>query len=256
MEGGDVMADIVDLAGDIVGGAFDAVGDVGSSLDDFVNENIPGGWLLPAAAVAAPYLAPELLAGDAALEVAANEALAAGDLYAGNTLAEVLAGDAMAPGLLDTTGALDAASKEAIAASDLYAGNTLTDVLSGPGLLDNVTGKDILNTARVVNLASGLLGAGAAAGAINGDSGGFPIIPIPSDWKSPVYEQYKPPIYKAFGPENLLAGSQWDSALNHRLPTAAPVATGMNYSDLMENLGAHGAPSINDIISGIQSQYG
>lgn len=66
--GGGIVGDIVGGVGDIVGGAADAVGglgegvidtvkDVGSNIDDAVNE-LPGGWKLPLAAAAAYYGMP------------------------------------------------------------------------------------------------------------------------------------------------------------------------------------------------------
>ncbi len=66
--GGGIVGDLVGGVGDIVGGAADAVGglgegvidtvkDVGSNIDDAVNE-LPGGWKLPLAAAAAYYGMP------------------------------------------------------------------------------------------------------------------------------------------------------------------------------------------------------
>jgi len=49
----DVVGGVADAASDVVGGVVDAVGDVASSVDDFVTENIPGGWTLPLVIAAA-----------------------------------------------------------------------------------------------------------------------------------------------------------------------------------------------------------
>lgn len=59
-----IVEDVASGVGDIVQGAVDTVSDVGSSVDDFVNDEIPGGWAT-VAIVAAPYMAPELAAAEA-----------------------------------------------------------------------------------------------------------------------------------------------------------------------------------------------
>ena len=65
----DLGGDILEGAGDIVEGGLDAVGDVGSFVDDAVNDVIPGGWYT-VAAIAAPYAIPELGAALGATEAA------------------------------------------------------------------------------------------------------------------------------------------------------------------------------------------
>lgn len=67
----DSVGSVANAVGDVVGGAVDAVKDVGSSVDDFVNNEIPGGWVT-AAVIAAPYVAPELFAAEAAVPAAAE----------------------------------------------------------------------------------------------------------------------------------------------------------------------------------------
>lgn len=42
---GDLVGGAVDFVGDVVGGAVDIVQDVGRDIDDFVNEEVPGGWV-------------------------------------------------------------------------------------------------------------------------------------------------------------------------------------------------------------------
>lgn len=93
----------------------------------------------------------------------------------------------------------------------------------------------------------------------------------PTNWKSPVYSQatgpVTPPSPLDFGNRNMLQGTQWEKFLS---PTygqiPAPVQfnqpNGMGYDQLMGILGTgrdtlpSQALSINDVISGIQSQYG
>jgi hypothetical protein len=122
-----------------------------------------------------------------------------------------------------------------------------------------------------------LVGAGTTLAAMDAanqgtDTGGaqFPIIPIPADWKGqpPTVIAPRPRLQPVdFGSRNLLQGTQWEKFLS---PTygqvPAPVQysqpSNMSYNDLMSILGSkQGYPSsgnlsINDIISGIQNQYG
>jgi hypothetical protein len=118
----------------------------------------------------------------------------------------------------------------------------------------------------------GLLGAGFIAGT-TADSGptGFDIVPVPEEWKSPVYQKDISP-YPAltpidFGTRNLLKGTQWEKFLDPNYgKVPAPVQfnqpSNMSYDRLIGILGTgrDTLPSqtltINDVISGIQNQYG
>jgi hypothetical protein len=111
------------------------------------------------------------------------------------------------------------------------------------------------------------------------DSGGGPtqydIVPVPADWKSPVYQKDLPANAGAmtqlpaidFGDRNLLIGTQWEKFLDPNYgQVPAPIQFGqpsnLSYQDLMGILGskasmpASSTLSINDVISGIQNQYG
>jgi hypothetical protein len=57
---GGVVGDVVSGIGDIGQGAIDAVSDLGASIDDTVNEVIPGGWTTAALLTAGYYYAPEI----------------------------------------------------------------------------------------------------------------------------------------------------------------------------------------------------
>ena len=114
-----------------------------------------------------------------------------------------------------------------------------------------------------------MLGAGNALTNTNTGTQ-FPIIPIPADWKTPPATGVAPftplpPI--DFGTRELLRGTQWEKFLNPNYgkvpePVKYSQPSNMSYSDLMGILGSkQGMPaksslSINDIISGIQNQYG
>jgi hypothetical protein len=144
-----------------------------------------------------------------------------------------------------------------------------------PLTVPEVTTKQDLTTAEQLRLAqlaltaAGLLGAGNAL--TNTDTGTqFPIIPVPADWKSPPATGVAPftplpPI--DFGTRELLRGTQWEKFLSPTYgkvpePVMYSQPSNMSYSDLMGILGSkQGMPaksslSINDIISGIQNQYG
>ena len=80
---GQAVGGALEDVGQAVGGAVEDVGQaIGGGLaevDQFVNREVPGGWVLPAAvtaAVAAPYLAPALAAEGAAAAGAAEAAAA------------------------------------------------------------------------------------------------------------------------------------------------------------------------------------
>ena len=101
----------------------------------------------------------------------------------------------------------------------------------------------------------------------------FPIVPIPSDWTSPIKPKGStgvaptqlPPI--DFGNRELLRGTQWEKFLDPnygQIPTPVQFnqPTNMSYDRLMSILGTgkdvlpSQALTINDVISGIQNQYG
>jgi len=99
---------------------------------------------------------------------------------------------------------------------------------------------------------------------------GFDIVPVPTDWKTPnkpTTAPYTPLTPIDFGTRELLRGTQWEKFLDPnygQVPEAVKYSqpSSMSYNDLMSILGSkQGMPSasglsINDIISGIQNQYG
>jgi hypothetical protein len=128
---------------------------------------------------------------------------------------------------------------------------------------------DPLKVAQLALSAAGLLGAGAALSNTNTPTG-FEVVPIPEGWKTPQKPSVAPftqlpPI--DFGNRNLLIGTQWEKFLDPNYgkvpePVQYSQPSNLSYSDLMGILGnKQGMPSasslsINDIISGIQNQYG
>jgi len=57
---GGAVSDVVSSVGDIGQGAIDIVSDAGASIDDTVNEVVPGGWTTVALLTAGYYYAPEI----------------------------------------------------------------------------------------------------------------------------------------------------------------------------------------------------
>jgi hypothetical protein len=131
------------------------------------------------------------------------------------------------------------------------------------------TASEIIDMIRL-----GVLGA-SVLGATTQETGptGFPIVPVPADWKSPTYAKDLPSVAPTqlppidFGNRNLLIGTQWEKFLDPNYgKVPAPVQfnqpSDMSYDRLMSILGTSRdvlpsqALSINDVISGIQNQYG
>jgi len=139
-----------------------------------------------------------------------------------------------------------------------------------PVTAEKTTTVDPLRVAQLGLTAAGLLGAGSALSNTGSGSTQYPVVPIPESWATPPKTTVAPatqlpPIN--FGNRNLLIGTQWEKFLS---PTYGKVPepikysqpSNLSYSDLMGILGSkQGMPpasslSINDIISGIQNQYG
>ena len=72
---GDVVGGVVDIVGDVVGGAVDVVRDVGRDIDDFVNDEIPGGWITVAGVGTGMYLSGAETAAAAGAAEAAGGAV-------------------------------------------------------------------------------------------------------------------------------------------------------------------------------------
>lgn len=142
---------------------------------------------------------------------------------------------------------------------------TVTPVTS-----QQTTPVDPLKVAQLGLTAAGLLGAGSALS--NNGTGGtqYPIVPIPESWATPPATKVAPATILPpidFGTRNLLIGTQWEKFLDPnygKVPEPVQFAqpSNLSYSDLMGILGSkQGMPSrsslsINDVISGIQNQYG
>lgn len=108
-----LFSSIADTVGDAFSEAADFIGDIVSGVDSFVRDNIPGGWLLPIAAVASYAAAPLFAAeGAAAAGAEALGAEALGSELAGLTASTVLDVPAITAaidaGILPSTALIDA----------------------------------------------------------------------------------------------------------------------------------------------------
>ena len=127
---------------------------------------------------------------------------------------------------------------------------------------------DVIRVAQIGSTIAALNAASNASGGTNQ----YDIVPVPESWTSPTTPTTTggtpttlPPI--DFGNRNLLIGTQWEKLLDPNYgkipePVQYGQPSNLSYNDLMGILGnRQGMPSansltINDIISGIQNQYG
>jgi hypothetical protein len=131
------------------------------------------------------------------------------------------------------------------------------------------TETDPLKVIQLALAAAGLLGAGSVLSNTPTPTG-FDIVPIPESFVNPPATKVAPftPLTPIdFGNRNLLMGTQWEKFLDPNYgqvpePIQYSQPSSLSYNDLMGILGSkQGMPaksslSINDIISGIQNQYG
>jgi hypothetical protein len=124
--------------------------------------------------------------------------------------------------------------------------------------------------ADILKIIGGVVAVGGVAGAVTPPKTGYPIVPIPTEWKPPTTQPatpFQPLTPIDFGNQNLLKGTQWEKFLDPNYgkvpaPTQYAQPSNLSYNDLMGILGSkQGMPptsslSINDVISGIQNQYG
>jgi hypothetical protein len=140
------------------------------------------------------------------------------------------------------------------------------------------TASNVANAAKGLGVSDAIRAAGVVAtiaGANKalegGGSGGFPIVPIPSDWTSPIKPTgtaaFTPLAPIDFGNKEMLRGTQWEQLLSpdYGKTPAMPTSTNpsnMTFNELTRILGGsrESIPTqnltINDVIAGIQSQYG
>jgi len=160
---------------------------------------------------------------------------------------------------------------DALAAVDTGVDNlnvATTPVTSVPKSGVALTTSDVI---KLLGIGTTIAGIGAATGGESGSGATqYPIVEVPSDWRTPTktgVAQFTPLPTIDFGNRNLLRGTQWEKFLDPNYgqvpePVQYSQPSNLSYNDLMGILGSkQGMPlasalSINDIISGIQNQYG
>lgn len=135
-----------------------------------------------------------------------------------------------------------------------------------PPVIPPISLSDVVKTIGTVATVSALKDAATP----KTTSTGFDIVPVPTDWTSPTTQApstYQPLTPINFGKQEMLRGTQFERMLDPnygKVPTPVQYSqpSNLSYNDLMGILGSkQGMPSasnlsINDIISGIQNQYG
>lgn len=140
-------------------------------------------------------------------------------------------------------------------------------------LTGNLTISDVI---KLLGIGTTIAGINAATSGGGGGGGGggvtnYPIVPVPTNWKSPPptgVAKFTPLTPIDFGSKDLLKGTQWEKFLDpnyNKAPAVPNVPTNpsnMSFNQLMGVLGNTSTSmptqnvSINDVIAGIQSQYG
>lgn len=130
----------------------------------------------------------------------------------------------------------------------------------------------VSDTIRLAGIGTALAGGAKLAGDAVSGSGGYDIVPIPSDWTSPIkptgVAEFTPLAPIDFGNKEMLRGTQWEQLLSPdygkapAMPSTPTNPSNMSFDQLMGVLGNTRTSiptqnvSINDVIAGIQSQYG
>jgi hypothetical protein len=233
---GDLVGGAVDFVGDVVGGAVDIVRDVGRDIDDFVNEEVPGGWATVGVAAGGAYL----YSGAGAATAGAAEAAAAG--ATAGTGAGLSAGGSAAAGLGGSAGT-------GLTVGSTGAGFTAAGA-GAPGIASMGGGTGLLTAGSAGGIigATGLTPAGAAP--ILGSPGSF--INDPSVLGQPVINPATSSIslndaFRAANlAQNLMAGQpQQQQIPNQQLPGTQ--ATGVDLLSLPQF--AAGVPNIAGLLN-------
>jgi hypothetical protein len=192
------------------------VTDAGRSLDQFVREEVPGGWAGAILIAAGVYYAPEIGAyfNAAGEEITAEQAAAAtAEAGASAATPELTAAEVNALIAQEQAANMSAAEINAMIAEEAAtaaaatpsqvaaakaAGMSTLDYLRGGLLLNAVTGDPL-----------GLGGGQPSSG--GGGSTGFGLVPIPKEWQIPTYASTSAPIdlNSIFSKQDMLGGTQW-----------------------------------------------
>jgi hypothetical protein len=235
-----------------------------SGLDDFVNENVPGGWAGVIMIAAGVYYAPEigayfsasgapLTAAEAsAITAEAGTSAAATELTAAEVNAIIASEQAAGLTAAEVNALIAEEAAASAAASSAAAAATPAQVAAA-----NAAGMSVLDYVKAGFLVNAITGdplklAGDQPSGGGGGFAGFEQVPIPADWRSPTYAASSAPIdlSSIFTDQNLLAGTQWQG-----LPTQQP---NISFNDIFAS-GQQQTPmgnmvDINQIVSAILGQ--
>jgi hypothetical protein len=296
---------ILQSASNIISGGLPAISETVANVGESIDNVVP---LELVAAATAAVLAPELLPALAETEagaLTASEIAGLGNAYAdlgasfaaadaaaagagALTAAEIAGlGDAYKDVALSSLTSSDVAALDALAEAagitgidastvlpldTMIGGQTLGNLLelSGVNALSPANLTDLLKVAK--NFAPFLVGGSLANNLAQQTTNNktYPIVPVPSYWKSPPQQQqFLPSAPIDFGSPELLSGTQWKKYIN---PSITDVINTINYQkpsqfsqyilpayqsvpDINQVIGnLNNVPvSINDIISGITS---
>jgi len=169
--------------------AVEDIREVGRDIDDWVNEEIPGGWILPAAiaiAVTTGYIDPSLMAAEGATAATAAEAAAAveaASLASGATAAEAALAASQAAEAwtaAQTAGAAGAFDAGIGGITQAMTGGSVggSGITAGLGGIESVLGMDgLLGAGQTVGgTGTGLTASGAGVPGISSMGGGTGLV--------------------------------------------------------------------------------
>jgi hypothetical protein len=190
-----------------------------------------------------------------------------------NAVTSILGGGATAPPTVDVTATRPTNPDIPVITTiptvpTITAPTVTTPTTTTPTTKDtSLTPSDII---RILGIGTTIAGINAAINPTTTTPTTYPIVDVPANWATPpktgvAPATVLPPIN--FGDRNLLIGTQWEKFLDPNYgqvpePIQYSQPSSLSYNDLMGILGSkQGMPSastlsINDIISGIQNQYG
>lgn len=165
---GGAVSEVVDTVGDIGQGAIDIVSDAGASIDDTVNEVVPGGWTTVGLLAAGYYYAPEI---GAYINASGSTVPVGGAVTApvstGSIVAETALGDMAATGAGGglTSGGIGGAAGASAAASSVAAANAASG--SAGNVLNNAGGgmnlSDFSSALNIASSVNSLTGGGVSS---------------------------------------------------------------------------------------------
>jgi hypothetical protein len=163
---GGAVSEVVDTVGDIGQGAIDIVSDAGASIDDTVNEVVPGGWTTVALLTAGYYYAPEIGAyiNASGSTVPVSAVVDAGATEAALTATDLAMGGGSLAGTAPTVGAGAGAATVGGYVSDA---EQIAAMNSGAAATDMSLGQ-----AGAANAASGTTTVGGVSNPVLNNAGG------------------------------------------------------------------------------------